>query len=523
MDTIVIGARVLDVLTTGMYPDALDALREYVQNSYDAIRRAERAEILKPNFGDVVISVNTERREVTVRDNGVGVPATEFRSTLLNIGASKKKVGDEAGFRGIGRLAGLAYCEKLIFSSAYKDEAKSSELSFDAAGIRRGISEMSRTAENETAGELLQRMTAHKTIERKPGMPFFEVKLIGVDPKACPFLDAEAVRSYLRQVAPVEFNLQAFVYGRSKINPFLEENGVRRTINLTLSVNGRDESISKPYRTYHEAGNKKGNRVDIIDIETCADPSEPKRWVAWLSTARDLKGVITSDDVRGIRLRSNNIQIGDHRTFSRIFEKVQKSYFRMNGYYSGEVYLLDSEIIPNSRRDFFEDNEAWREAERTLIEWARPLVKRVYQNVDERKRDADLVECDVDIVLEEIEQEAFLGFASDAFRAKAIKRVQEQEGRIDKAITADRTAEEAGSLRRKKAELAACREKLMEKPRPLIDESSLNRDERKILRMVLDAVNKVCGADLTRKTAQEVDKQLKAKRSKKAPPEDSRR
>lgn len=516
MDDIVIGARVLDVLTTGMYPDALDALREYVQNSYDAIRRAERAELLRPNFGEVVVSINTERQEIKIRDNGIGLPAVEARTTLLSIGASKKRVGTDAGFRGIGRLAGLAYCDKLIFSTAYKDEPHESELTFDAATIRASIATTSRTAENETAAELLGRATKHRLLGRPPGAPFFEVKLVGVNPKACPFLDVDQVKSYLRQVAPVEFNMQAFVYANSKINPFLDKYNVRRTINLTLTANDREEPIKKPYKTFHEAGSGKNKRVEIVDIETFVDTSEPPRWVAWLSKAQDLKGVIDTEEVRGIRIRSNNIAIGDHRTFSRIFEKNRKSYVRMNGYYSGEVHVLDDEIIPNSRRDFFEDNEAWREAEKTLVEWTKPLVKRVYDNVDERKREVELIERDTDAVMEKIESGASHGFAADALRTQAIETLQAQEERIDKAMTAQRTPEELEALRLKKEEAAAIRAKLASKPRSLIDESALNRDERKVIRLAMDVVTKVCGAELATKTAHEINKQLKAKGGKKS-------
>lgn len=515
MDGVVIGARVLDVLTTGMYPEALDALREYVQNSYDGIRKAERVEVLKPNHGEVTVTINTLKREVSVRDNGIGIPSTEARSTLMSIGASKKRVGEEAGFRGIGRLAGLAYCDKLVFTTAYKDEPHYTELTFDAAEIRRTISNSSRSAETETAAGLLVRATNHRLVECPPGMPFFEVRLLGVDTKACPFLEVDKVRSYLRQVAPVEFNLHAFVYGHAKINPLLDQHKVRRIINLTLVGNGRSEAIKKPYKSQHLAGTRNPKEVAITDIEIAVDPSEPPRWIAWLSVAKDLSGVIASDDVRGIRLRSNNILIGDYSTFSRIFEKVQKSYFRMNGYYSGEVHFLDTDIVPNSRRDYFEDNEAWREAERTLIEWAKPLVKRVYQNVDERKRGADLVERDAEMVFEAIDREAAQGFATDAQRLKAVEKVQEQEERLEKAMTAERTPEELESLARKKEEAAARREQLMERRRSMVDESSLNKGERKLLWLVLDVVNKVCGDEPTKKVAAEVDKRLNRKAPKK--------
>src|SRR5262249_10752097 len=111
-------------------------------------------------------------------------------------------------------------------------------------------------------------------------------------------------------------------------------------------------------------GNRANNRVEITDIETSVDPSNSPLWIAWLSQARNLSGTINAEDVRGIRLRASNIQIGNHDTFSRIFQKVRKTHSRFNGWFSGEVHILDPRIIPNSRRDFFEDNEVWREAER---------------------------------------------------------------------------------------------------------------------------------------------------------------
>src|SRR5262249_26073305 len=301
MTEIVIGSRILDVLTTGMYPDALDAIREYIQNSFDAIRKAEYAEILKPNFGEVEITIDSEERVVTIRDNGIGIPKAEAGTTLLSIGASKKKIGDDAGFRGIGRLAGLAYCEKLVFTTASNNESCETELIFDAAAIRGSISPISSSNDVETAAELLSRLTKLREKDRKPGPPFLEVKLIGVNQRQ--FLDVDEVRTYLRQVAPVEFNMQAFVYGNSKINPFLDAHTTRKTINLKLQYDGRQERINKPYKTFHEAGNRTNNRVDIVDIETFVDPTPARRWIAWLSKPRHLTGTINAEDARGIRLR----------------------------------------------------------------------------------------------------------------------------------------------------------------------------------------------------------------------------
>lgn len=510
MDDIVIGAKILDVLTTGMYPNALDAIREYIQNSFDAIRRAESAEVLRPNFGEVKVTIDVDQRVVTVRDNGIGVPAASVRSSLLSIGASQKRVGRDAGFRGIGRLAGLAYCDKLVFTTATQDEPWETELIFDADAIRRNVAPISPTGEDETAAELLARLTKYHQREREAGAAFFEVRLVGVDPAACPFLDVDQVRAYLRQVAPVEFNMQAFVHGNAKVNPFLESHNARRTINLTVLHSGRQDKINKPYKTYHEAGNRSKKRVEIDDIETYVDPSPRPLWIAWLCKAHDLSGSINSEDVRGIRLRANNIQVGDERTFTRIFERVGKSHTRFNSWFSGEVHILDPRIIPNSRRDFFEDNQIWREAERGLVTWAETLVKRAYQNSSNRNRPADLIVDDIDAFIKAAQTKLGEGFVAEEERKRSLQAITEQEERIDSAISPSRPDQENVALRHKQTELANLRDQAS-RPRPFIDESELNRHERRILRLVMDIVFKLCGPESAKKIADEISRALRSK------------
>ena len=358
----------------------------------------------------------------------------------------------------------------------------------------------------ETAAELLTRLTKLREKDRKVGPPFFEVKLIGVNQRQ--FLDIDDLRTYLRQVAPVEFNMQAFVYGNSKINPFLDVHSARKTVSLKLEYSGRQEKINKPYKTFHEAGNRTSNRVDIVDIETYVDPTPSRRWIGWLSKPRHLSGTINAEDVRGIRLRANNIQIGDHNTFSRIFEKVRKTYSRFNGWFSGEVHILDPRIIPNSRRDFFEDNEAWREAERTLIEWAKDLARRAYQNSSDRNRPIELIEGDADEFIEEFEKDTSQGFTSESEREQALQDIADREQQIDKAISSNRTDEEKEALRRKKEEVARLRENAA-RPKSLIDESELNRHERKVLRFVMNIVYRICGAESAKLVAEEINRKLK--------------
>ncbi|WP_407158480.1 hypothetical protein [Bradyrhizobium sp. STM 3557] len=101
-----IGAFVLETLTFGMYGEPRHTLREYVQNSFDGIRAAQRVGFLSGR-GKVTVTIRVD--EIVIRDNGIVVSADQAWKTLTSIGASKKDRQRDAGFRGIGRLAGMAY------------------------------------------------------------------------------------------------------------------------------------------------------------------------------------------------------------------------------------------------------------------------------------------------------------------------------------------------------------------------------------------------------------------------------
>ncbi|VFN04077.1 MAG: molecular chaperone HtpG [Candidatus Kentron sp. G] len=108
-----IGAFVLETLTTGMYRNPLDTLREYVQNAFDSIRTAERQCVIKTDAGRIHVTISEKNRTLSIRDNGIGVPAADVAARLVNIGMSAKNLETDAGFRGIGRLAGIAYCDRV--------------------------------------------------------------------------------------------------------------------------------------------------------------------------------------------------------------------------------------------------------------------------------------------------------------------------------------------------------------------------------------------------------------------------
>ena len=137
MTDYIFGANILENLTTGMYKDSKVSYREYIQNACDQIDKAVALGVL-PSIknGKIEIWLSEEDRTISIEDNATGIKQSEFESTLANIADSKKQISKDKGFRGIGRLCGLAYCRELVFTSTAKGENIISEMRCNAQKMR---------------------------------------------------------------------------------------------------------------------------------------------------------------------------------------------------------------------------------------------------------------------------------------------------------------------------------------------------------------------------------------------------
>ncbi|MCI8344311.1 MAG: hypothetical protein HFE25_07720 [Clostridia bacterium] len=104
-----VGASILSIITESLYDDPLVVFREYVQNSADSIYRLE-------NYNDkCAIRIWRSGNDLFVLDNGKGIKKEQFEAEMTKIGSSSKKKQKNLGYKGIGRLSGVPYCETLIF------------------------------------------------------------------------------------------------------------------------------------------------------------------------------------------------------------------------------------------------------------------------------------------------------------------------------------------------------------------------------------------------------------------------
>src|SRR3989442_8468770 len=82
---IVVGKDILELLSTAMYVDPLAILREYVQNAADAIDAAYADGLLgRHASGRIDVQIDSESRELIVRDNGIGVALADAERVLVS-------------------------------------------------------------------------------------------------------------------------------------------------------------------------------------------------------------------------------------------------------------------------------------------------------------------------------------------------------------------------------------------------------------------------------------------------------
>jgi len=362
---LVVGKDILELLSTSMYVDPMCMYREYVQNSADGIDSA-RAAGLTQGPGLVEIRIDQMKRTVFLRDDGVGLGKDQFVSQLTALGSSKKRGTRARGFRGVGRLAGLAFCQELIFRSRQDGEATVHELRWDSREVRNLL----RSAENSS--DLRDIVARTITTREVPGrnwpQRFFEVELRGVvrhrDDR---LLNEQAVAQYLGQVSPVPFSPD-FQFAE-EIRSFLESHGVRPgAINVEIAGSGR---IYRPHRSSMPIG--KSGETQFQELSTICTPGRDGNVAAatWI-LHHDYRGAFPSNSlVEGWRLRSGDIQIGDNALLQGLFPEP-----RFNAWCVAETHVLDPRILPNGRRDHFEQNAHYFDLINHLAPHARDIGQR---------------------------------------------------------------------------------------------------------------------------------------------------
>lgn len=351
----IFGANILENLTTGMYQDSKVIYREYIQNACDQIDKARKMGLLGVNEGEVNIWLDAETRTIRIEDNATGIPSARFEKALADIANSDKRLGEDKGFRGIGRLCGLAYCRELVFTSTAAGENTVSIMRCNAVKMRELISANER-GEKYTASDVLHSIfhfEYHDTTDLSEHS--FKVELIGINEENTDLLDFALVKDYLSFVAPVPYQ-SSFIF-RTEI--YRHAKDLSYTID-EYSIRLDGEAVFKKYKTNFKTSKGDDEIFDLAFKEVYDSQSNLLAWL-WIGVCH-FKAVISKDcKMRGLRLRKENIQIGDEDALQKLFKED-----RGHHYFVGEVFALSKDLIPNSQRDYFNENSARAEFEREM-------------------------------------------------------------------------------------------------------------------------------------------------------------
>ena len=350
-----IGKFVIENLTIGMYDNPRCIYREYIQNSADAIDKAVDLSLVTKKDAIVYIQIDPDKRTIIFEDNGTGISQEKVASILLDVAQSDKEIGKEKGFRGIGRLGGLAYCEKLIFETSYKGENAKSIMIWDAKRLKQVISDRTK---KEEAAQVIANVTEFKTESEETEKHYFKVIMSNVT--NLELLEESEIKDYLKMVAPLPFDSH-FIF-RTKIYEELK-NDELFIDEYNIYVN--NEQIYKGYTTYlYESRNNSQGREkigEVKDIVFFKAKDQNEQWLYWgwhsISNIQN-KQLGKANKSRGLRLRKNNIQIGDENRLEALFGR-NPTDTRFHFYVIGEVYAIHNNLIPNGRRDDFEDEQTY--------------------------------------------------------------------------------------------------------------------------------------------------------------------
>jgi hypothetical protein len=350
-----------------MYVNALSIYREYVQNSADAIEEALALGLLSgPAQGRLDIFVDSEARKVRIRDNGIGIKKSEFDRTLVALGASRKRGTKARGFRGVGRLAGLGYCQELIFRSRSDGESEVSELVWDCRRLRGFLRDISFSGSVE---DLIRDVVRTRRYVGG-GFPehFFEVELAGIVRHGDDLLvNREAIREYLSQVAPIPFSPQ-FRFAK-KIEEALHAKVALG--NVLIYLDGESQPIYRPFSDTLEVRKGVEDRVEDVQFFDLNGEGDSLVATGWVLHHGYYGAIDAKAAIKGLRLRCGNIQVGECDVLNELFVEP-----RFNSWLVGEIHVLDSRILPNGRRDYFEQNVHFRDLLNRLIPLARDLTRR---------------------------------------------------------------------------------------------------------------------------------------------------
>lgn len=373
MNDIKIGLRLLETLTSALYDDPLVLFREYVQNSVDAYTTVSSDK--KFDAFSVDIQIDGKEKKITIHDNGYGINSEDFLKKMKAIGASDKgSLNNQIGFRGIGRLSAMPFCEKLKFTNKCKSCGKTQVFQWEGAKFQELLSQDSKSE----LSQAMEKITKYdeKDYSGEISDHFFTVEILNYNIEIKELIEQTDFKRRLCMMLPLQY--QPEFESRKDISDHYEKfmNYPLDRYCFPVKLDGKE--IYKPYKNT----NILDSGVNFWELKYRDKNGIPGERIGILWYTFNRKIIANpKDEPYGILVRSKNMLMGDHNALAEaLFRSKTNDYvatFReltqtLQGVY-GEMLLDSPHLKDNARRDWFRIDDASIELKDIIFDFMKRL------------------------------------------------------------------------------------------------------------------------------------------------------
>ncbi len=443
-----IGGELLPILSKGLYTNPFHALREYVQNAVDADAK--------------LIRIKLTGNSLLIHDDGIGMSLDDLVEAR-RFGVSQKSSDLHVGFRGIGIYSGYDLCDRLLITSLQAGSQEQNVLEFNFAAMKKllAANKAAKTAVTPLH-ELLQHHTRFRKERATTTAAGTTVMLEEISPFHINRLrNATDLKNYILRNLPVDFDV-AFTH-RPQIKSFLREKvSGYHAVRIQVEINpGETLSIARP-----DIPNLAAPVLQELKSPTTGQTIA----VMWscLYGGKDGKRKRIPEelaDYSGLVYKVKGFTVGDNRRLHHFFKAGNGALY---WWYSGEIYVTDENIIPNTERDDFEANQAYEVLQRELKTAMEGLASTALKFQSQQRAEENLRALQVRLATIESEIEAGIGDRPTQFRQleDIIDELKKQRNKVAPGIK-----EEARNSEKKATDLRT-------RVRKLIDDSSKESQRR---------------------------------------------
>ncbi|MDG6912786.1 MAG: ATP-binding protein [Nitrososphaerota archaeon] len=339
-----VGVFLMESITTGLYHDPMNVLREYISNELDNDPPPKQ------------IDVEVQANSVSVAGSGPGMDYDGIR-TAIQVGFSPKDFGKNIGFRGIGIYSGVAIADTIEIVTKKANARNFYALHIDAKGFRADIENRKRIPLIES----VRKNVKWNEYEAKPADSNKHGTVVTLKEILDQFediLEEGQVRRYLENTAPVDFDPQ-FPWRKEIVSEL--KNRLKQDFRIA-SIRLNKNPVYRAPQLYN---------LDRPVFDEIRDRGKILAHYWLCQNAKNAK--IEDAGSRGMLFRKKGFAIGNRSTVLKLFPKS----INMVEWVSGEIHAVSPDLVPTSERVEFEPNDARKRLEKKIREEVGAVISRL--------------------------------------------------------------------------------------------------------------------------------------------------